>query len=105
MSTILFAIIKAKRNKKYYAVLLINGYTKGELFLIMAGSMLLILSVSNVVGLTVGKIVGKMLGSPNAISIGATVLADAMILTVAVITAMIIVKKTEIWRLFKEIND
>ena len=105
LSTVLFAFIKAKRNKKYYAVLLINGYTKGELFLIMAGSMLLILSVSNVVGLTVGKIVGKMLGSPNAISIDTTVLADAIILNVAVITAMIIVKKTEIWRLFKEIND
>ena len=98
VSSVIFISIKVSRNKKYCAVLIMNGYSKKEIFSIIVLSFALILVGANIVGLIGMKIFASLMHA-RTINPLITILANVIVLLVATASSFLLIKETEVEKL------
>lgn len=103
-STIIFASIKISRNKKYYGVLLLNGYSKKEIFAIIMVSFGIVIACANALGLFVYKL-SALFTTIDSINVPATIVANLVVFLSAMVSTFFIIKETQIDKFLRGIND
>ena len=105
LSSILFVSIKINRNKKYYAVLIINGYSKMELFMIISFSLLGVVLGADLISVIALKVIGDMFGVQRLFYATLFIISNVLVLGSAMISTFRLVKKTEVYEYLRDIND
>lgn len=103
-STIIFVSIKISRNKKYYGVLLLNGYSKKEIFAIIMVSFGIVIACANALGLFVYKL-SALFTTIDSVNVPVTIAANIVIFLSAIASTLFIIKETQIDKFLRGIND